>query len=233
MYRFSIAVDWKNPECHGITNLELTDGCFGAPLWQMDGNAIEDVRCALIRSLRRVALYVTDLHVSEYEKYVAFFRNAHMIQAENVLMTYDAIKGADDAAIRKVLRVAEAFSVRVLFRIEAAHVEEFGFERYGALRSEGTGLFYDPCEFVKQGIQPFRGVLYKNRYKDDVVFLRVGDMLFDSHEPTALEKGHAQIKECASVLLIRSWKGYFSFAEYGGFAPKETIPAFCTALTEM
>jgi len=233
MYKFSIALNRENSENYGIQNIELTDGCFGAPLWQMSGSQIEDVRCALIRSLRRVVLYTTDLHVSEYEKYVVFFRNAHMIQAENVLLTYEAIKGADNDAIREVIRIAEAFSIRVLFKLEAAHIEEFGFERYGELRGDRTGLFYDPCEFVKQKIQPFRGVLYKNKYKDDVVFLRVGDMLFDSHEPMMPEKGHAQIKECASVLLIRSWKGYISFAEYGDFALPDIISAYCETLTRM
>lgn len=233
MYQYSIAVNSLTDNRHAIQNLELVDGCFGAPLQDMSGAQIEDVRGALINSLTRIVLYSTDLPVTEYNAYIRFFRNAHLLHVENVLLTYTAVAHADNAAIARIVKIAEAFSIRVLFRFEAAHIDEFNFARYGELRGPFTGIFYAPNEFTKLHIPAFREVLYKNKYKDDVVFLRIEDMLFDSHTPMMLEKGNTQIKECISVLLTRNYNGYFSFGAYGNFTAAEIIPAFCRALSNL
>ena len=42
-------VNEKNNDCYGIKNLEVTDGYFGAPLHQMNGEQVEDLRDMLIR----------------------------------------------------------------------------------------------------------------------------------------------------------------------------------------
>ena len=226
MYRFSIAS--RNPS-HGISNLELQDGCFGQPLAQMNGAQVEEVRNELISSLARVVLYAVDMPVTETQNYIRFFRNAHLINAENILLTGAAIEKATDADIQSIIRMGEAFSIRVLFRPEPA----FSLERYTAIRGPWTGLYYDPLEFVKQTVNPYRDVIYKNKCKDDIYFLRVCDMVFDSLEPVLPEHGNAQIKECAATLLTRHYSGYFSFRPYGDLALEDVILAFCNALCNL
>ena len=226
MYRFSIAC---NEPSHGISNLELTDGCFGLPLHEMNGLQVEAVRNQLIGQLARVVLYTVDLPVAQTAKYIRFFRNAHLINAEHVLLTAGAISCASDEEILEIIRMGEAFSIRVLFRPDA----EFPLSRYAAIRSEWTGLYYDPMEYVKQHINPYRDVIYKSKFKDDIRFLRVCDMIFNSLEPVLPEHGNAQIKECAATLLTRHYPGYFSFRPYGGPELKDVIPAFCNALSNL
>ena len=233
MYRYSIALNNLQTDRFGIQNLELTDGCFGLPLCDMNGDQLEDVRNTLITQLSRIVLYRTDMSVAEYDRYVRFFRHAHLLQVENVLLTCKAVHGASNETIAQIIRIAAAFSIRILFCFEAAYIDEFNFDRYGQLRGEYTGIFYDPNEFTKQEQQPFRDILYKNKYNADIVFLRIEDMLYNTHTPMMLEKGNSQIKECASWLLARNYNGYFSLAAYGDFTVQNILPAFCRMMTEM
>ena len=226
MYRFSIA---SNKPRYGISNLELADGCFGFPLCDMNGAQVEAIRNDLIHQLARVVLYSVEMPVTETERYIRFFRNVHLIQAENVLLTDSAIVNATDSDIQSIIRMGEAFSIRILFRPGHA----FSLERYAALRSEWTGLYYDPMEFVKLHINPYRDVIYKNKCKDDIIFLRVCDMVFDTLETVLPEHGNAQIKECAATLLTRHYRGYFSFSPYGTQCVQDVIHAFCNSLTHM
>ena len=84
MYKFSIASSLKEEHC-GIANLELDDKLLGKPLADMNGCEVEEVRNQLIDSLCRAVLYTADIPAAEYDRWVRFFLNAHLIQAENVL----------------------------------------------------------------------------------------------------------------------------------------------------
>lgn len=188
----------------------------------------------LIKSLTRIVLYTVDLPVTEYDAYVKTITKAHLLGVENIKLSHAAIADAADEEICRVIAVAEAFSIKILFELDAEHMEIFGFERYAKLRCEGTGLIFNPNEFIKLHQNPFNGVIYKSKYKDDMVFLRVCDMVFDTLEPKLPEHGNAQIKECASNLISRSFKGYFSFTPYGeGIEITEVIDAFINALCLM
>jgi len=94
MYQFSIALETPESQTFGITNWEVRDGFFGAPLAEMTPDRTEDARDLLIRKLSRVVLYTTDLHVSEYSSYVRFFRNAHLLGIVNVCLSDAAVAGA-------------------------------------------------------------------------------------------------------------------------------------------
>lgn len=234
MYRFSIAQDAQNPERFGISNLEWTDDSLGEPLWSLNGEKIEKIRNRLICDMCRVVLYTANMPVQEYERYVQFFRKAHLIGVENVLLGYPAIAGASDEAIRRIIAIGAAFSIRILFCFEAEHMEEFGFERYGALRSEDTGLVYDCREFLKQGKLPYRGVLHTSKFRSDVVFLRIQDYAAHSLQPVLPMHGNCEIKDAASGLLARRYEGYFSFSKYGdGLATQDVIREFCQMLCQM
>ncbi len=234
MYKFSIALDDNNSETYGITNWELKDGYFGAPLAAMTPDQIEDTRNLLLRKMVRIVLYSVQMPVSDYAAYVQFFRNAHLLRVENVQLCFDAIKDATDGEIRKVIAIGEAFSIKILFGLEAAAMEKFDLARYSALRSPNTGLIFDPNEYVKQHINPYLGMLYKMKLKGDIVFLRVCDMVYDSLTPVLPEQGNAEVKECVSNLLSRSFGGYFAFRSYGKEVPlPAVIDAFTNALCAM
>lgn len=234
MYQFSIALDSRSSDCHGIANWEVTDGWFGAPLSRMDGNQVEDIRDLLIRKLARIVLYTVDMPVSDRQAYVRFFRNAHVIGVENVKLAYAAFADESEESLRQVLAIAEAFSIKVLFELEADHRDTFGFDQYAKFRGDNVGLIFNPNEFLKCGIQPYGGILSKTKYAGDIVFLRVCDMEEKGWNPVLPEKGNSQIKECASKLLARSFSGYFAFSAYGeNIAMGDAIHAFTEALVNM
>ena len=233
MYHFSIALDEKNSETYGITNWEVQDGYFGLPLSEMNGDQVEDVRDMLIRKLSRIVLYTVGMPVADFDSYVRFFRNAHLIGVENIKLAYAAIENAAEEEIRRVLAIAESFSIKVLFELEAASIESFDLERYAKLRSENTGLILNPIEYAKRRLATYSQI-YKMKLKDDIAILRVCDMVFDSLEPVLPGKGNGEIKECASNLLVRSFGGYFSFGAYGdGVAIRDVIGIFTEMLCEM
>ena len=229
MYRFSIRPEG---DLCGIRNLELDDALLGKPLEDMTSGEIEDLRHKLIDGLAHVALYTTGIPAADRARWVRFFLNAHLINVENVLLAWPAIEGASDEALRQVIAIGESFSIRVLFRLESAHAEEFGIDRYAALRGPAVGLYYDPLEYIFLRQNPFNDGLYKSHFKNDVAMLRICDMLWDTHEPKLPQHGNAQIRECASFLLCRSFPGYFSFSPYG-CKPREVVEAFKQALKAM
>lgn len=231
MYHFCIALDEKNNDCYGIKNLEVADGYFGAPLSQMNGDQVEDLRDMLIRKLSRIVLYTVSMPVSDYDAYVRFFRNAHLIGVENIKLTYSAIDGAEEAAIRRILAAAESFSIKVLFELQE---DGFAIEQYVALRSENTGLIFNPNACIQHGVLPYTNILSKSKYADDIVVLRVCDMLKETVQPVALCKGNSEIRECVSKLLARSFKGYFSFSTYSeDISVSDVIGTFAEELCNM
>ena len=225
MYHFSIALDEKNTCTYGITNWELSDGYFGAPLSRMTPDQVEDARDLLIRKLSRIVLYTVSEPVSDYASYVRFFRNAHLIGVENVKLSYAAICGATNEEIQKIVAIGTSFSIGVLFELEAEHMDVFGFERYAAIRNTNTGLVYNPNEFTKAGILPYTNILSKTKYAGDIRFLRACDMQREPAEYTNLQKGNSEIKECTSKLLARSYSGYFAFNAYSDKIPVGNVIA--------
>lgn len=223
MYHFSIELENVNSCTWGITNWEVKDGFFGAPLADMTPDQAEDARDLLIRKLSRVVLYTTDLPAADYAAFVRFFRNAHIIGAENVKLSWLSVAGVSDAQLQKIIAIGASFSIGVLFEPEAEHMDELGLERYGVLRSDNTGLVYNPNEFLKAGIRPYTNVLSKTKFAPDIRFLRVRDMNGQTFAPAALKKGNSEIKECASKLLTRTYRGYFSFGAYSDQIPVEQV----------
>ena len=216
MYQYSMQIETLAEDSRMISNIELIDGCFGAPLAELSGDQLEDIRLNLIRSLRRIVLYTVKTPVSETEWYRHIFQNASFLGITHLKIDLVALK--TDTGLAEILRMAESFGIYVVFEPGFDHpifTEEF----YFSIRTEYTKIIYDPMLFVHHGKKPFLDVLYKCKWKDDVLFLRVTDALFDSTTPVALEYGNGEIKECTSTLLARSFGGFFSFIPYRTDAP--------------
>ena len=232
MYNFSIEVGKNNADSLGIKNLEVLDGHFGAPLSKMGPAEVEDTRVSLIRSLNKIVVYTAYESVKDYDAYVQFFRNAHLLGVENVKLDLSAIEGASDEEILEIVKIGAAFSIKVLFEIE--DFENHGFDWYLSIKNENTGIIFNPIALAKIGKGAFLGNLYKAKFKDDIVVVRVCDMIFEGQKPVLPEKGNAEIKEVASCLLARSYKGYFSFTKYGeNISIPNVVDAFTNALCNM
>ena len=65
-------------------------------------------------------------------------------------------------------------------------------------------------------MHPFFHVFYASKLKNRVRFLRLNDSLYSTGEAMPLAGGNGEIKELISILLSRSFDGYFSVTPYRG-----------------
>lgn len=224
MYNYSIELKDLNENNYGINNIELTDGVFGKELADMTGNEVEDIRRNLIETRRKIVLYTVKTPLSDYDRFVLIFRKAHLLNIDNIRLTSDITDEFGEIA-----ELARAMDIKVIFDI----TPEFGFDDYKKIRTKHTGILYDPCAFLKAELNPFLKVLTKSKVKDDIVFLRFNDGLMITAEPTLPEEGNAEVKECASNLIARSYSGYFSITDYLGGRTEEVLSHMAKALCEM
>lgn len=210
MFKYSIFLQSLTDETYGISNLELSDGVFGKPLYLLNGEETEEIRDLLIKKRQRIVLYTVDMPLENPKDYTAFFRRAHALGIENVKLS-TPFSEKDLENVYAVVEMARAMGMRLLF--EPTKKNGMTFDSYKALRVPGTGMYLNPMEFVRQGKMPFRGNFYKAKIKDDVRFIRMIDGIMGTDTVVPLEEGNSEVKECLSVLLARSYDGYISIGK--------------------
>ena len=152
MYRFSICPDKEIAPAFGITNLELKDDCFGLPLAQLNGKRLELIRNKLIADRARIVLYTLSMPLSDYDAYLNAFRAAHLLRIENIKLCLCTLRDADEATrqnLVRILELGEDAGIRILFEPKAEY-DFFTSDTYKKIRSDSTGLIFNPSEFVNQ-----------------------------------------------------------------------------------
>lgn len=226
MVQVSVQVPALGEAPCGIRNLELRDGALGAPLAALTPDALENARTALIDSLSRIVLYTVNTPLSDTETWKAIFRNASFLRISHIKLCLRTLDGGKNlAALAEPLRMAAAYGIRLVFEPGGKHAF-FDEAMYASIRTEQTGIVFNPYHYVCEERNPFLTVLYRSKWKDEIAFLRVVDGLYGSHEPCPIELGNAEIKECASILLARSFGGYFSFTPYLESPISDTVDRF-------
>ncbi|MBE6550800.1 MAG: hypothetical protein E7665_01560 [Ruminococcaceae bacterium] len=220
----------------GITNLETDDPIFGTALSELPCGKTEDIRDALCDSMKKIVLHTVKNDINDFDAYVRILRNANRIGIENIkicLCTFPENPGEGFInAVKRIIEAAKAFNINILFEPRKKY-PVFTNEVYSALRSENTGIIFNPSEYVLGNINPFLGQLYKYKFKDDIAFIRINDMKKDG-TPVLPEKGNGEIKECVSAMLSRSYNGYFSFRKYSEeFSLDDVIASFKKMMKEM
>lgn len=251
MYRFCVKAD----RCLGeslqerldacgrllVSEIELDAGFAGRSLADLTGREIERVRSMLIQTCKRIALLDCDAEGLDAERAGLLFRKAHLLGVEHVNFAptpggLPALEGALAAA----LPAARSFGIGVTVENRrssclakepdiAALLRRFG--------QYGPELAFNPLEFAAEKTHPFFHVFYNSRLKGAVRFLRVNDGLFAGGGSALPAEGNAEIKELASALLARGFRGCFSFHPYlpgmGIREYEEVIGRFKRLLTEM
>ena len=102
---------------------------------------------------------------------------------------------------------------------------------------ENIYTIFNPLCYAYMRAHPFFHEFYGSKLKNNITFLRVNDGLFCERKPELPGQGNAEIKELASILLSRSFDGYFSFTDYFGQMSRQDllayIEAFKTLLKQM
>ena len=199
-----------------INHIELTD-FGGKPLEQCSGSEVEDIRCALIDTNKTIVLLSTALSPGEPAAFNELFRRAHLLNVQNILIPFNGrSQPPEPAALAEILKMAEAWNIDIVFENERHSFFRDDRTMTDFLRflPESAGVVYNPAEFVALSHHPFFHMFYASRLKNRIRFLRLNDSLYSTGEPTPLAGGNGEIKELISILLARSFDGWFSVAPY-------------------
>ncbi|MEF3312213.1 hypothetical protein PV433_25345 [Paenibacillus sp. GYB004] len=222
-----------------ISNMELNDELEGKSIADWSGEEVEYGRNQLIANHKKIVLLNGSRPVTDYEYYKKLLAKALLLHVEHVKVT---VRGTGDAAVEGARaeggRSAGLWAEPGEDEIEAlrklataARVQGIGLvvendsssclsddrkltALYNRIKDENTAVIYNPLEFVRVKAHPFFHAFYNSKLKGKIRFLRVNDGLFADGRPVLPGEGNAEVKELASILLKRSYKGYFSFTPY-------------------
>ncbi len=194
----------------GINNIESSDVIDGTPLYEMSGEQHERIRDMLIDYGKRIVLLSTRLDVNDKNKLNVLFRRALVLNVKGIKVFP---KESDDLSYAK--KLSKSYGIPLLFENDSkSFINNENVMQELIKDDENAGLIFNPFEFVCMQKHPFLHVYYTSKIKNRIAFLRITDGLYNVHEPIMLHHGCAEVKELASIMLSRSFDGYFSFAPY-------------------
>ena len=243
MYNFSIEISDKITKDFeeklkvsselGINNIEITDTLDGVALYEMTGEQHERIRDLLIDYGKRIVLLTTTLDVNDKKNLNLLFRRALVLNVKGIKL---CPKENDDLAYAK--KLSKSYGIPLLFENNSkTFINHENVMQELIKDAENASLIFNPFEFVCMQRHPFFHVYYSSKIKNKISFLRITDGLYNVHEPIMLHHGCAEVKELASIMLSRSFDGYFSFTPYLPDMTleqyKECIAIFKTDLKKM
>ena len=230
MYKFSIAPsDYLAPgfeeklalcDRTGCAYVEISDMIDNAFLGCLDGNAVENMRNLLIDYGKTISLITYTGKICDRERFRALLRNAHFLGAKAIKVCCDDYASVDDALEDMIECAQDAKCYGIGLCVENRHDSVLSRNRdMEELVKKAEGNVYtifNPLSYAYMRAHPFFHEFYGSKLKNNIAFLRVNDGLFCERKPMLPGQGNAEIKELASILLSRSYEGYFSFADYFG-----------------
>lgn len=251
MYKFSIApsdrlapgFEEKLNLCNktGCAYVELSDIIDNTSLGDMDGETIETMRGLLIDYGKIISLITYTGKISDRERFQKLLRNAHLLGAKAIKVSceeYDTIQEAV-ADITECAQDAKCYGIRLCVENRNDSILSRNKDMELLIKSAGDNVYtiFNPLCYAYMRAHPFFHEFYGSKLKNNIVFLRINDGLFCERKPVLPGQGNAEIKELASILLSRSFDGYFSFTDYFGDMNLEDllryIAAFKTLLKQM
>ena len=251
MYKFSLAptdalapgFEDKLKLCDrtGCAYVELSDMIGGTFLGELDGDTIETMRGLLIDYGKVISLVTYTGSISDYARFRALLRNAHLLGVKAVKVScddYDTLEAALEH-ITECAQDAKCYGIRLCVENRHDSILQRNKDMELLVKKAGENVYtiFNPICYAYMRAHPFFHEFYGSKLKNNIAILRVSDGLFCERKPTLPGQGNAEIKELASILLSRSFDGYFSFTDYFGQLSLEGlleyIAAFKTLLKQM
>jgi len=251
MYKFSIAPpDALAPGFADKLNLcdqarcayvELSDIINGTFLGDLDGENIETMRNLLIDYGKIISLITYTGELSDRERFRKLLRNAHLLGAKAIKVSCDGYDSVQTAVADVVECARDAKCYGICLCAENRHDSILSRNKDMELlvKSAGENVYtiFNPLCYTYMRAHPFFHEFYGSKLKNNIAFLRVNDGLFCERRPMLPGQGNAEMKELASILLSRSFDGYFSFTDYFGDMSRDDllhyIAVFKTLLKQM
>lgn len=179
------------------------------------GAEVEDIRCALIDSNKTIVLLHTQLPLADTAAYNTLFRKAHLLNVKNVRI-HLAEQAPNADALSEILRMANAWNIGIVFQNNPQTFFRDDPSMTAFMKGLGghVAVSFDPAGFVALAKHPFFHVFYGSKLKNRVRFLQLQDTLYSNDEPMPLGGGNSEIKELISILLSRSYDGWFCITPY-------------------
>ena len=194
----------------GINNVEISDVIDGIPLYEMNGEQRENMRDLLIDHGKRIVLLTTSLDVNDKEKLNLLFRRALVLNVKGIKV---CPKENDD--LTYVRKLSDSYGIPLLYENNSKTFINHESVMQTLIKNDANAsLIFNPFEFVCMQRHPFFHVYYTSKIKNRISFLRITDGVYKEHTPIMLHHGCAEVKELASIMLSRSFDGYFSFTPY-------------------
>ncbi len=230
MFHFSIAPsDYLAPSFENKLNMcdrtgcqfvEIKDTIQGVFLGAMDGDTIEEMRSLLIDYGKQISLVTYTGSAADRDRFKKLLRTAHLLGVKAIAVGYEGYETIDDfrADLEVLAKYAECYGIDVCVenRHDTILAKNKDLETLIKSANEKLGVVFNPMSFAYMQSHPFFHEFYASKLKNNVLVLRVNDGLFCDRIPALPGRGNAEIKELASILLSRSFDGYFSFTDYVG-----------------
>ena len=225
MYHISIAPDRveafsdKLALCRalGVVNLELPGELDGIPFSELTSAQLEAARETLIDTGIRIVVAAISADPADDAALRRFFNAAYELHVESVLLpvpTQDSA-AAYAAAWTGAARYAQAYGMGLLVSNDPEtflKTDAGVTEVVRALEAYDCGAVFDGAAYQRTGVYPFFGACYSSHIKNRIRVLRIGDLDKD-YNPVPLDHGITGLREVTSLLLARSFDGYFSLPQ--------------------
>lgn len=227
MYNFSMMLDDNTHKSiedkimvfnnYLINNIEINDYINNKSIIELSGQEIEGIRNLLIKYNKKIVLLGCNRDICDYEYYKAVFKRAYTLGVENIKVGFNF--NESKKCLEFLLKLGENYGIGVLIEnnscIYSTHDVEFTklCKEWG-IDKGNIGIIFNPLEYVKLKKHPFFHVFYNSKLKSNILFFRITDGLYKDGSPALPGEGNGEIKEMASALLARGFKGYFSFTPY-------------------
>ncbi len=225
MYHYSIAPDLiptlsdklALARALGVTNLELPGTLDGVPFDKLSPATLEAARETLIDSGLRVVLATISADPADDAAMRRFFNAAYTLHVESVLLPVPAAGDVDAyiADFTPAARYARCYGMGLLVSNDPASFlsTDAGVTRVvRAFDAYDCGAVFDAVSYQRTGVYPFFGACYGSHIKNRIRVLRMGDLYADN-TPAPLTHGVCGLREVVSLLLARSFDGYFSIRQ--------------------
>ena len=247
MYKFSIApsdhlapgFEDKLKLCDktGCAYAELSDMVDNVFLGDMDGDAVETLRNLLIDYGKIISLITYTGEISDRVRFRKLLRNAHYLGVKAIKVTCDGYDTIEKAAadITECALDAKCYGIRLCVENRHDSLLSTNADMEQLVKGAGDNVYsiFNPISYAYMRAHPFFHAFYGSRLKNNIAFLRVNDGLFCERRPMLPGQGNAEIKELASILLSRSFDGYFSFTDYFGDMSMEDLLRYITAFKSL
>ena len=220
MYNFSIEISDKLAKSFeeklvvsselGINNIETSENINGKALHTMSGEEIESIRDLLIDYGKRIVLLTTSLPMNDKQNLNLLFRKALTLNVKGI-----KILPLENDDLTYINKLSKSYGIPLLIENDSKTFINNENTMLDLIKDNpANALVFNPFEFVCMQRHPFFHVYYSSKIKNKISFLRITDGLYTVHEPIMLYHGCAEVKELASIMLSRSFDGYFSFTPY-------------------